>query len=29
MTRKSSVADLPDFDMAQHLKTDEDVTNYM
>jgi DNA-binding phage protein len=29
MTRKSSVADLPDFDMAEYLKTDEDVTNYM
>jgi putative transcriptional regulator len=22
-------ASLPDFDMAQHLKTNEDVTNYM
>ncbi len=22
-------ADLPDFDMAEHLKTDEDVANYL
>ena len=29
MTRKIKVADLPDFDMAEYLKTDEDVANYL
>ena len=29
MTQKIKVADLPDFDMAQYLKTNEDVTNDM
>ena len=29
MTRKIKVADLPDFDMADYLKTDEDVANYL
>lgn len=29
MTRKIKAADLPDFDMAEHLKTDEDVANYL
>jgi probable addiction module antidote protein len=29
MTQKIKVADLPDFDMAEHLKTDEDVANYL
>lgn len=27
MTRKIKAADLPDFDMAEHLKTDEDVAD--
>ena len=29
MTRKIKAADLPDFDMAEYLKTDEDVANYL
>ena len=29
MTKKLNVADLPDFDMAEMLKTDEDVANYL
>ena len=29
MKRKINVDDLPDFDMAEHLKTDEDVANYL
>jgi len=29
MTRKIKVADLPDFDMADYLQTDEDVANYL
>ena len=29
MTRKINTANLPDFDMAEHLKTDEDVANYL
>jgi probable addiction module antidote protein len=29
MNRKIKAADLPDFDMAEHLKTDEDVANYL
>ena len=29
MTRKIKVADLPEFDMACYLKTDEDVANYL
>ncbi|MDI1247198.1 MAG: putative addiction module antidote protein [Rhodoferax sp.] len=29
MTRKIKVADLPAFDMAEMLKTDEDVANYI
>ena len=29
MTRKIKVSDLPDFDMADYLKTDEDVANYL
>ena len=28
MTQKIKAADLPDFDMAEYLKTDEDVGNY-
>ena len=28
MTEKIKAADLPDFDMAEHLKTDEDVAAY-
>ena len=29
MTPKIKVADLPEFDMAEHLRTDEDVANYL
>lgn len=29
MTRKIKATDLPDFDMAEYLKTDEDVANYL
>jgi probable addiction module antidote protein len=29
MTKKIKVADLPEFDMAQHLGTDEDVAEYL
>ena len=29
MTRKSKIADLPEFDMAEMLKTEEDVANYL
>ena len=29
MTQKLKVADLPDFDMAEMLKTEEDVANYL
>jgi probable addiction module antidote protein len=29
MSKSPKVADLPDFDMAEHLKTDEDVANYL
>jgi probable addiction module antidote protein len=29
MTRKIKAADLPDFDMAEYLRTDEDVANYL
>ncbi len=29
MRRKIQAAKLPDFDMAEHLKTDEDVANYL
>ena len=29
MTQKIKLADLPVFDMAEHLKTDEDVANYL
>ena len=29
MTKKIKVANLPDFDMVEHLKTDEDVANYL
>ena len=29
MTQKISVADLPVFDMAEHLNTDEDIANYL
>ena len=29
MTKKLKVADLPDFDMAEMLKTEEDVANYL
>lgn len=29
MTQKLKVADLPDFDMADMLQTDEDIANYL
>jgi probable addiction module antidote protein len=29
MTRNIKVADLSDFDLAEYLKTDEDVANYL
>jgi len=29
MTKKIKVADLPEFDLAEHLKTDEDIANYL
>jgi probable addiction module antidote protein len=29
MTQKIKVTDLPDFDMAEYLKTNEDVANYL
>ena len=29
MTPKIKAADLPDFDMSEYLKTDEDVANYL
>jgi probable addiction module antidote protein len=29
MTKKINVSNLPDFDMAEHLKTDEDVAMYL
>ena len=29
MTKKSKIAELPDFDMAEMLKTAEDVANYL
>jgi probable addiction module antidote protein len=29
MTQKIKAPDLPDFDMAEYLKTDEDVANYL
>ncbi len=29
MTQKTKLADLPVFDMAEHLKTDEDIANYL
>jgi probable addiction module antidote protein len=29
MTKRINIADLPDFDMVEHLKTDEDIANYL
>ena len=29
MTETTTISDLPDFDLAEHLKTDEDVANYL
>ena len=29
MTAKTKITDLPDFDMADYLQTDEDVANYL
>jgi probable addiction module antidote protein len=29
MTRRIKIAELPDFDMAEELKTQEDIANYL
>lgn len=29
MSKKIQVAELPDFDLAEHLKTDEDISVYL
>ena len=29
MTKKIKIAELPDFDMADMLKTEEDIANYL
>lgn len=29
MTKKINIADLPEFDLAEYLKTDEDVAQYL
>lgn len=29
MTRKTKLSDLKTFDMAEHLRTDDDVANYL
>lgn len=29
MSTKIKIADLPDFDMADHLQTEDDVANYL
>ena len=29
MTETTKISDLQDFDLAEHLKTDEDVANYL
>ena len=29
MIKKINVAELPDFDLAEHLKTDEDIATYL
>ena len=29
MTRKTRIADLPDFDMARQLKSEEDIADYV
>jgi probable addiction module antidote protein len=29
MTETTKVTELPDFDMAEHLKSDEDIANYL
>ena len=29
MTEMIKVTELPDFDMAEHLKSDEDIANYL
>ena len=29
MTKKIRIADLPDFDMAEHLKSEEDIAAYL
>jgi probable addiction module antidote protein len=29
MTQRIKATDLPDFDMAEYIKTDEDVANYL
>lgn len=29
MTKKIKVSDLPEFDMVEHLQTDQDIANYL
>ncbi|HEX7386130.1 MAG TPA: addiction module antidote protein [Castellaniella sp.] len=29
MTKTTKISELPDFDLAEHLKTDEDIANYL
>lgn len=29
MTKKIKISELPDFDLAEHLKTDEDIAMYL
>jgi probable addiction module antidote protein len=29
MTKKTSIADLPEFDFAEHLKSEEDIAAYL
>lgn len=29
MNKATKISELPDFDMAEHLKTDEDIANYL
>jgi len=29
MNKTTTISELPDFDMAEHLKTDEDIANYL
>lgn len=29
MSKATKISDLPEFDLAEHLKTDEDIANYL